>query len=134
MKIRAADGSIVFTTCGLGSDTSLERFVRSEAGRRAKATVVNEERRHYEFDPEPGVGAIIFFRGAAIDRIHLTMSLPSDSAREWSERRELQRKTMHDAWLRTELGEPPYAYKWGRVTSDYDAHGCASEIIVVYDR
>ena len=96
--------------------------------------MISQDRRHYEFDPEAGIGATIFFQGDGVDRIFIVMSLPSDAAREWTEELELQRKRIHDAWLESELGKPPYSYAWGQVTSDYDARSCSSEIIVVYER
>ena len=41
---------------------------------------------------------------------------------------------MHDAWLRRELGAPPYKFAWGTVASELDEKGVASEIIVAYGR
>jgi len=67
-----------------------------------------------------------------MDRVFVLMSIPSDKGNEWTEQLELTRKAKHDSWLRAELGEPPYDYAWGNVTSDYDPRGCASEIIVSY--
>jgi hypothetical protein len=62
------------------------------------------------------------------------MTFSNDRAREWSAELELERKAKHDQWLREELGEPPYRYDWGRVASEFDPKGLASEIIVVYEK
>jgi hypothetical protein len=39
---------------------------------------------------------------------------------------------MHDRWLRRMLGEPPYAYPWGSVTSSYDPRSDSSSVVVTY--
>ena len=134
MKISSKDGTIHFAKGIVSRDLSLPQFIGSSLGRSAKETISNTDRRHYEFDPETGISATVFFQGEALDRVLLMMSMPSDSAKIWTEELELQRKAVHDNWLESELGEPPHEYGWGRVVSDYDARGCVSEIIVVYER
>ena len=96
--------------------------------------MTNAQWRHYEIEPEPGIAATVLFDGNRIDRILVAMKVLSDEAGNWSERIEHERKERHDSWLRTQLGDPPYAFSWGEVASEFDAKGCASEIIVVYDR
>ena len=134
MKISSKDGTIHFANGIVSRDLSLPQFIGSSLGRTAKETISKKDRRHYEFDPETGISATVFFQDEALDRVLLMMSMPSDSAKIWTEELELQRKAVHDNWLESELGEPPHEYPWGRVVSDYDARGCVSEIIVVYDR
>ena len=134
MKIRPQDGTIFFAKGSVGRDLSVKQFLASDLGQSAKETIVSQERRHYEFEPEAGIGATIFFQDGGVDRIFLVMSMPSDAAREWTEDLELRRKTIHSAWLESELGKPPYVYSWGQVVSDFDARSCSSEIIVVYER
>lgn len=61
------------------------------------------------------------------------MEIPSDKdPNGWTEAHELERKSLHDAWLLREIGKPPYIYPWGSISSEYDAKGCVSEIIVTY--
>ena len=70
-----------------------------------------------------------------VDRLHqvyVLMEIPSDQHNEWTEANEMERKAAHDRWLRRNLGEPPYEYGWGSVSSEFDAKGCVSEIIVSY--
>ena len=114
--------------------TNLARFLASHVGKSAKNTLTNAQWKQFSVQPEPDVGATILFDGDAIDRVLIALKVPSDAADEWSERVEQQRKRQHDAWLRTNLGDPPYEYAWGHVGSDYDSKGCASAIIVVYER
>lgn len=49
---------------------------------------------------------------------------------DWSEREEAERKASHDAWLASMLGEPPYEYPWGKISSEYDPQGGYSCIVV----
>ncbi len=108
------------------------QFLDSSLGKNAKETLVNNERRHYEFDPEPGVAGTAFFQNNRLERVFLMMSLPSDKSKHVSEALELERKARHDAWLRDQLGPPPHEFPWGTATSDYDSRDCSSEIIVTY--
>ncbi len=101
-------------------------------GRYSKEDQVNEEWRHYRIEPEAGIVGTLFFKGARLDRVFLLLEIPSDKGKDWTEALELERKAMHDSWLRSELGMPPYDYGWGSVTSDFDPRACVSEIIVTY--
>ena len=133
MNINSVDGSITFASGPICRDTKRTEFLESPIGNSAKNECVNGNRSNYEFDPEPGVRGTIFFSNDRLDRVFLMMSMPSDARREWTEQLELARKANHDQWLAAELGRPPYEYSWGRVVSDFDPRGCASEIIVVYE-
>ncbi len=113
---------------------NLAQFLATDLGRSAKNSFTHDRWQHFQIDPEPGIAGTILFEGSVLDRVFLAMTMPSDDSGEWSELVEHQRKERHDAWLRSELGEPPYKYAWGSVESEYDSKGCASEIIVVYER
>jgi hypothetical protein len=132
MKINKLDGSILFPCGAIQRAQDREHFHATPVGKVSKNTFVNDDWRHYEFDPEPGIAGTIFFKGERIDRVFLLMSIPIDEGKEWTEELELERKSKHDQWLKTELGEPPYEYAWGKVTSNYDVRACVSEIIVTY--
>jgi hypothetical protein len=134
MKIGVFDGAISFAGGEIKPHMDRAHFLDSAIGRLARERLVNDNWFHYHINPEDGIAGTVLFRGDSIDRIFLTMRLPSDDLKEWSVEQELERKAIHDAWLRDELGQPPYAFSWGSVTSDYDARGCSSEIIVVYER
>ena len=134
MKIGIFDGTISFERGCIRRSFDRVRFLASPIGQAAKESLVNEGWRHYEIDPEPGVVGTVLFNGDAIDRTFLAMRMGADESDEWSVEREFERKTKHERWLREELGRPPYNYAWGRVVSEFDPKGLASEIIVVYER
>jgi hypothetical protein len=134
MRIDPASGSIAFQVGSLEPSMKLDRFLVCDLGRSAKNSFAQESWQHFQFDPEPGIAGTVLFDDGVLDRVFLAMEMPSDESGEWSELVEHQRKERHDSWLRSELGEPPYKYAWGSVESEYDSKGCASEIIVVYDR
>jgi hypothetical protein len=134
MKIGVFDGTISFTSGEIRRHSDRARFLGSAIGKTAREQLVNEDWRHYHIEPEVGIVGTVLFKGESIDRIFLTMRIPSDDSKERTLAHERDRKAMHDRWLQQELGRPPYSYSWGNVVSEYDARDCASEIIVVYDR
>jgi len=103
-------------------------------GAGAKTKLVNQKWWHVEFAPEPGIAGTLIFAGDQLDSANMLLEIPADATGEWTVDLELQRKAEHDRWLRTKLGDPPYKYQWGAVSSEFDAKAVVSEIIVVYDR
>jgi hypothetical protein len=134
MKIDVSDGSVTFASGMIGPRMDRMAFLNSPIGAAAKNVMENAGYVHLHFDPEPGLHANAMFKDDRLDRLFLLMAIPSDHANEWTEAREVERKVIHDKWLRQELGKPPYEYAWGHVVSEYDAKGCESEIILVYGR
>jgi hypothetical protein len=134
MKIDTRTGSIAFPPGEIDRSLGKARFLESDIGRTARESLVTANWSHYEIDPEEGWLVTVIFDGDVIDRIFLSMKLTADDPESWTVEREHDRRAAHDAWLRGALGRPPYAYAWGRVVSDFDPKGLASEIIVAYDR
>ena len=134
MKINIHDGSITFANGSMSRTTQRAEFLASPLGRSAKAKEVGISRFSYDFDPEFGISATATFHGDRLDRLFLMMKLPSDAAGQWTEALETVRKARHDHWISDELGPGPHKYEWGSVNSDFDPRGCASEIILVYER
>ncbi len=50
----------------------------------------------------------------------------------WSEKQEIQRKLKHDSWLARFLGNPPYNFSWGEISSNYDPRTASSSITILY--
>ena len=134
MKFDLIDGAIEFERGEVRRDTSRETFLASALGLKPRRDrLVNKESRHVTVDAEPGVVANLLFRGDRLHQVWILMEIPSDKdPNGWTEGHELERKAKHDAWLRQEIGSPPYDYAWGSIASEYDAKGCVSEIIVSY--
>jgi hypothetical protein len=134
MRIDVSDGSIVFASGTIRSATRRTEFLRSPIGDGAREQIANEREdwRQVAFDPEPGIAATLIFQGEALHQIYLALRTASDDARPWTVATERERGAKHDAWLRTELGLPPYVYCWGSVSSEFDHKDPASEIIVSY--
>lgn len=133
MKIGVTDGSVAFELGAVERGLGRKEFLATSLGSLAQPELINEEWWHLHVKPEPGVAANVLYRGDSLYEIHVLLSIPSDSdPNGWTEEHELERKALHDAWLRREIGEPPYDYAWGSIASEYDAKGCVSEIIVSY--
>ena len=132
MKIRTSDGSISFAHGTLASAQKRTGFLASELGRSASMKLVSEDWWHASFKPETDILARAVFKGDHLHQVIILRSITSDDDGEWSVENELKRKSIHDAWLHSEMGAPPYTYSWGDVVSEYDQKGCVSEIIVTY--
>lgn len=134
MHILASDGSVEFALGIVTSATDKPSFLASSLGRGAVVVVENGLFVTYSVAPEPGVGATLLFKGERLENVAWAFKMPSETEDDWSEESEMQRKKLHEEWLLNELGEPPYRYRWGEVSSEYDAKGVSSAIMVVYDR
>ena len=134
MKIDVSDGSIVFAGGKVSGLTQRTEFLRSAIGNGAREQIANEREdwRQVALDPEPGVAATLIFQGEKLHQVYLALRTASDDAGPWTIATERERNAKHDAWLRTELGAPPYEYSWGSVSSEFDPKDPASEIIVSY--
>jgi len=134
MRISIFDGTVSFEHGSIRRSFDRAQFLESPVGRSAKESLANEDWKHYEIDPETGVAGTVLFKGDDIDRIFLAMRMDTDDSGEWTVEHEFERKAKHEQWLRKELGRAPYRYHWGRVVSEFDPKGLASEIIIVYER
>src|SRR5262245_34812732 len=115
VKIGISDGTISFATGAIRRQMNRMQFLESAVGRAAHERLANESWRQYHIEPESGLAGTVLFNDELIDRIFLTVSMPSDASNERSVDLELERKAKHDDLLRTELGQPPYCYPWGSV-------------------
>ena len=132
MKIGAADGFVSFAAGVIRPDLDRNAFLKTPIGAAAKLMLVNAGFINYDISPEPGVMGSVSFKDDRLRQVLLLLRIPSDDARQWTAELEQERKLKHDEWLHAELGEPPYDYPWGSVTSDFDPRGCVSDIIVSY--
>jgi hypothetical protein len=135
LKIHRDNGAIEFSSGVIAPTMSRAQFLSSPIGRSSRKSLANAQWQQFAIEPEPDIGATVLFDGEAIERVIVAIRLPSEkTGNDWNERVEHDRKRHHDAWLSAHLGEPPYQYAWGQVESEYDSKGCASAIIIAYDR
>lgn len=132
MRINTHDGVVSFSSGSIGAAEERTGFLKSSLGRAVKSEKAHGTKYQYDFDPETGISGTAFFDGERLNRVFLMIAMPSDAEGQWSEALELERKARHDHWLAQELGNAPYKYSWGSITSDFDPRGCSSEIIIVY--
>ena len=132
MKIHTFVGLVDFERGSIKPHTDRPSFLASALGQGAEVLVENEPHMTYRIRPERGVAAIVHFEGAKLRTVSWQIELPPQKEEVWSEAHELERKRLHDEWLKRELGNPPYRFSWGRLESTYDSKGCASAIIVSY--
>lgn len=132
MKINVNDGTITFTAGAINAQLSRKDFLNSKIGARAEEFLINEPYATYRIFPESGIVTTVQFAGDVLETVSVLFKMQDDGPETWSEAHELERKKIHDVWLRTEIGAPPYAFAWGRILSDYDAKACESDIFVAY--
>jgi hypothetical protein len=65
--------------------------------------------------------------------IYLNDSNSEISWKNWSKEKEMKHKLAHDKWLKSELGEPPYCFNWGNVTSSFNSRSGSSSITINYN-
>lgn len=134
VRISPEDGTIQFAAGQIDPGQQRDVFLATPLGRTATLSLQNANWTNYKVRPETGIVATLLYNGAQLDRVFMIMEIPADESEAWTEDLELQRKQVHDQWLRAELGSGPHDYSWGRIVSEFDQRDCASEIIVVYRR
>lgn len=132
MKIHVSDGNIEFACGGVSRGLRAADFLASPLGSGAEVVVESLPYVTYRIRPEPGIAVSLMFEAQELRDVGWAMDLPGEVASDWSVETEIRRKKLHDDWLASELGTPPYRYPWGSVHSSYDDKGCASDIIVAY--
>jgi hypothetical protein len=132
MKIDTTNGSIVFAKGTIRAGQLRQDFLKSSLGQISKQRVMSANWTHEDLEPETGIHCSASFDDDRLDHVFILMDHPSNKTDQPAEALELERKSLHDAWLLKELGPPPYEYAWGKVVSDYDNRGCVSEIIIRY--
>ena len=132
MKLQQFSGRVDFNEGSIDPRADRTAFLESGLGRAAEVVVDNEPHMTYRIRPEPGIAAAVYFEGQKLRTLSWQLELPPNMEKTWSAEHELERKRIHDDWLRQEIGKPPYQFPWGRLESDYDPKGCASAIIASY--
>lgn len=75
---------------------------------------------------------LIFNPNGKILNVFLGIYETDNPWENWSGSHELKRKELHDKWLEENLGNPPYDYSWGTVSSTYDPRSGSSTITFTY--
>lgn len=132
MKILTSNGTVEFADGRMYPSLDRATFLATTLGIASELQVSNGPYQTFRFSPEAGISATASFIHDQLRTIAVLMHMPSDAQQCWTEELEHVRKQVHDDWLHSELGEPPYCYAWGEITSNYDPKGCVSDIILSY--
>ena len=123
----------------IGPLTGKDQFLSSLLGREAKRIASNSPFETYQVEVPPGalmankVEVVLQFYFDKIESISLyALSDRSVSWDDWSEKREIERKELHDRWLVNHLGICQGKFPWGELTSSYDARVGMSSICLRY--
>jgi len=132
MKILVDTGTVEFEKGHIGPLIDKQAFMASGVGMGSELLVSNGPFETRRFFPETGIAATASFVDDRLSTVTVMIQMPTDMDRLWTEELEQKRKGIHDDWLRVELGEPPYRYDWGDISSAFDQKGCLSDIIFSY--
>ena len=122
----------------IGPHLSRNEFLSFRVGKSASIVVKNEPFCSYNIGSHEISGLIfsvtVYFYDELLESI--SMSSVNDelgaSWADWSEQKELERKEIHDRWLKNILGKASSHYEWGEVWSGYDSKAGFSSIEIRY--
>jgi hypothetical protein len=134
LKIDAVLGVVSFPGITIGPHLSRQKFLETTLGATATLAVANAGWETLHAHPEPEIYASFAFKDDRLIKVEVTMLMPSGEAGTWDRACEIRRKAYHDTWLKTELGNPPYKYLWGSVTSWFDEKNLSSDIIIIFGK
>ena len=132
-------GEIVIESIPLRIGPRLTRteFLSAPIGKSASIVVKNERYCSYNMGRHEISGLVfavtIYFYNELLESVSIS-SVDHESASwsDWSEQEELEKKEMHDLWLKKLLGKASSHYQWGEVWSGYDSKAGFSSIEIRY--
>lgn len=108
-------------------------YLRSVAAKSSKKLRGSGSRQQVSSELEIGL-TLGFARTGPLQRISAQFVKIGLRGSTWSKALEDQIKSFHDAWLKEQLGKPPYQFTWGKVISVIEPHWYSANIIIDYMR
>jgi hypothetical protein len=140
MIIDPNTGNLLLGIESVGPTLTEKEFIELALGESAARVRKTETRNWYEIwrpgDSGRAAGVVIGFApGGEIQQARI--KLVKDETRAagvsgWSREVENEIKEFHDGLLRRQLGDPPYDFRWGQVSSVIDQHDYSAIIIVTF--
>lgn len=131
MKINF-DGTVDFEQVVIAPSTTRSEFLMSSLGEKAEKVMDSGEWLRVRVKGENVIAALVF-KNERLFELHLCLAdQSSDGWGAWSPEGELVKKMKHDEFLKINLGQPPYQFKWGKVESITDVKAGGSEIVLRY--
>jgi hypothetical protein len=90
--------------------------------------------RPQQIDNDEFIIVLLFNPEGAIEFVELVLT-KNGAVPTWenySKDNELKKKDKHDKWLKRKIGNPPYKYSWGEISSNYDPRSGSSMITIKY--
>jgi hypothetical protein len=121
----------------IGPHLSRTEFLSLPVGKSASIVVKNEPFCSYSIGTHEISGLVfsvaVYFYDELLESVNIS-SVDNESASwsDWSEQKELEKKEVHDRWLKKLLRKASSHYKWGEVWSGYDSKGGFSSIEIRY--
>ena len=121
----------------VGPHLSRTEFLSLPVGKSASVVVKNEPFCSYNIGRHEISGLVVsvtvYFYDELLESVNIS-SVDNESASwsDWSEQKELEKKEVHDRWLKNLLGKASSHYNWGEVWSGYDSKSGFSSIEIRY--
>ena len=132
------NGSLRIGDTILGPQFSLDNFIDSKL----YGEIIREDKNafsRYFLKPQPlkeAFWSIALYFNEKRFLSMITMSILDSnnftSWETWSENAQVDKKAKHDSWLLKSFGPPPYKFRWGEISSQFDPRSASSYITVRY--
>ncbi|MCP3921655.1 MAG: hypothetical protein GY714_03625 [Desulfobacterales bacterium] len=114
-------------------------FLNSGIGQKAILSVKNEGYSSYTFGPykikSDNFYFLLIFYSGEIHSVYMELSDLNDKIDYGADDKEsalIKANKIHENWLLSNLGLPPYFYSWGSIDSAYDKKGWSAFIVLSY--
>lgn len=136
MKIDSFTGTLELESgLVLSSALSRSQFLASSVGMASTALVRNEPWCSFRFEAgAESVVLAVFFKSEVLESVRITVTDPRFGTGwdDWSQEKEMQRKSANDQWLLAHGLTPGKQYAWGSVWSGFDPKGGSSSAVIRY--
>ena len=120
MNISAETGALTFATGTVEPRLDRAVFLEMTLAKSAERIPGGTDWQNFRFNPEPDVFASAYFNDGKLKNVSLAFRLLGEVMTPWGSNCEQERRLRHEAWLRSQLGKPPYIFVWGEVFATSD--------------
>lgn len=138
--INRNNGELVFDNFVLRPHMKLDSLINKIS----KEDIISYTKGEWEniyLRPQMGEGYFfvirLYFESKKLELAFLQIAVQKDDSipswENWSEKTQLDIKKNNDIWLKNELGNAPYDFRWGNIKSIYNAREGSSYVAINYN-
>ncbi len=133
------NGNVMIGNTVLNNSISIKEFINSDVFKSVYKSDINSKHQKFflkpqKIDEEYFYIYLFFDENELLNVLFLFMTDNEEmpTGKKWSLESEMKLKKQHDEWLKKNIGNPPYDYYWGSISSDYDNRSASSSITIRY--